>query len=285
MSPSRVDSTEASDATQAARGTAISSPADPEELRKVFDRDGVALVRGAFDPVQAAAMRQRFWRYVERHSDIRQHDPATWPSGRGSLSVRGLRRDAVFAPFHSGPRIARALDAVFGAGAWTVPGLGSQLLFTFPTPPPWVLPARTWHIDSAFERPTTPVGTVKLFGLMDDVEPTGGGTLMLVGSPRLVDACADMLPTGTGGNGETWGRFMSQHPHPRRLHCGGSVDAPGRDLLGAEIDVAGVPMRAVEVTGDAGDVVIAHLQTFHGIAPNTTSRPRLMLGKTVTRSG
>jgi len=173
---------------------------------------------------------------------------------------------------------------VFGAGAWTAPGLGSQLLFTFPTPPPWVLPAQTWHIDSGFERPSAPVRTVKLFGLMDDVEPTGGGTLMLAGSPRLVDACADLLPTGTGGNGETWTRFMSQHPHLRRLHRGGSVDEPGRELLGSEIDVASVPVRAVEVTGAAGDVVIAHLQTFHGIAPNTTPRPRLMLGKLVTRT-
>jgi hypothetical protein len=285
MSSERADSTQAAGAALAFGGMAVASPTEPDELRALFARDGVVLVRGAFDPDRAAAMRQRFWRYVEQHSEIREHDPASWPAGRGGLSVRGLRRDPVFGTFHSGPCIDRALDAVFGAGAWTAPGLGSQLLFTFPTPPPWVLPARTWHIDSGFERPTAPVRTVKLFGLMDDVEPTGGGTLMLAGSPRLVDACAELLPTGTGGNRETWGRFMSQHPHLRRLHCGGSVDAPGRDLLGAEIDVAGVPMRAVEVTGDAGDVVIAHLQTFHGIAPNTTSRPRLMLGKTVTRSG
>jgi hypothetical protein len=230
-------------------------------------------------------MRQRFWLYVERHSQIREHDPASWPAGRGNLSMRGLRRDPVFGPFHSGPRIGRALDAVFGADAWTTPGLGSQLLFTFPTPPPWVLPAQTWHIDSGFERPTMPVHTVKLFGLMDDLGRTGGGTLMLAGSPRLVDACPDLLPSGTSGNGQTWGRFMSQHPHLRRLHRGGSAEDPGRDLLGSEIDVAGVPVRAVEVTGAAGDVVIAHLQTFHGIAPNTTARPRLMLGKLIMRSG
>ena len=197
--------------------------------------------------------------------------------------MRGLRRDPVFGPFHSGPRIEGALDAVFGADAWTAPGLGSQLLFTFPTPPPWVLPARTWHIDAAFQRPTAPVNTVKLFGLMDDVEPTGGGTLLLAGSPRLVDACADLLPTGTGGNAQTWARFMSQHPHLRQLHRGGSVDETGRELLGVETDVAGTSVRAVEVTGAAGDVVIAHLQTFHGIAPNTTARPRLMLGKLITR--
>lgn len=266
------------------RGMAVVAPDDPDQLRAAFARDGVVLVRGAFDPDQAAAMRRRFWTYVEQHSAIRKHDRSSWPEGRGSLSMRGLRRDPTFGPFHTGPRIRRALDAVFGDDGWTPPDLGSQLLFTFPTPPPWVLPARAWHIDAGFERPTEPVRTVKLFGLMDDVAPCGGGTLMLAGSPRLVDACADLLPTGTGGNTETWARFMSQHPQLRRLHAGGTAEDPRRKLLNAEVDVGGVPVRALEVTGAAGDVVVTHLQTFHGIAPNTTARPRLMLGKMVSRS-
>ena len=59
-------------------GRAIASPTEPDELCAVFARDGVAMVRGAFDPDQAAAMRQQFWRFVERHTQIREHDPSSW---------------------------------------------------------------------------------------------------------------------------------------------------------------------------------------------------------------
>jgi ectoine hydroxylase-related dioxygenase (phytanoyl-CoA dioxygenase family) len=34
----------------------------------------------------------------------------------------------------------------------------------------------------------------------------------------------------------------------------------------------------VEVTGRAGDVVLTHMQVSHSPSPNTTTRPRQMIG-------
>jgi hypothetical protein len=59
MTSGQADVTETVSATNAGGDTAIASPTQPDELRTAFARDGVALVRSAFDPDQAAAMRCR----------------------------------------------------------------------------------------------------------------------------------------------------------------------------------------------------------------------------------
>ena len=55
----------------------------------------------------------------------------------------------------------------------------------------------------------------------------------------------------------------------------GRVDTPIERLLDGE-EVAGVPVRAVELTGEAGDVVIMHPWLMHNIAMNCSDRVRLM---------
>ena len=58
-----------------------------------------------------------------------------------------------------------------------------------------------------------------------------------------------------------------------------------RRSLGERIDVEGLDLRPVEITGDPGDMVVAHIQVFHAPAPNATARPRQMIGNTVRRLG
>jgi hypothetical protein len=54
-------------------------------------------------------------------------------------------------------------------------------------------------------------------------------------------------------------------------------DDPTRnDRFTEEADIDGLPVRVVELTGEPGDVVLAHMLTAHCIAPNTADRPRLM---------
>jgi len=53
---------------------------------------------------------------------------------------------------------------------------------------------------------------------------------------------------------------------------------------GAELE--GVPLRVVEFTGEAGDVLFFHPWLFHNASPNCRARPRLALGQTLpTRAG
>jgi hypothetical protein len=54
-------------------------------------------------------------------------------------------------------------------------------------------------MDCGFEEPTWPVSGVKLFAFFDDVDPEGGGTLLLSGSHRLVERYAGGVPAGTAG--------------------------------------------------------------------------------------
>ena len=52
-------------------------------------------------------------------------------------------------------------------------------------------------------------------------------------------------------------------------------------MLDQDHEIDGITVRAVELTGRPGDVVVVHLSTFHGIAPNVGTKPRLMLGKVI----
>ena len=60
------------------------------------------------------------------------------------------------------------------------------------------------------------------------------------------------------------------------------ITPPRRD----EFDRHGVlrlPGALRELTGDAGDVVLMHPRTLHAAAPNTATRPRMMLVEIVGR--
>ena len=249
-----------------------------DELRDQFRDVGVVRLDGAFSAQQASAIRDTVWRHIERRSEVRLADPTTWSPERAPISFKYLKGKLVFAPMIDNPSVLYALDAIFGCGGWQPPKKpGAQILLTYPTPGPWVLPTG-WHMDCGFERPTWPVFAVKLFSFFDDVEAQGGGTLVLEGSHRLVERYARTLPPETGGNKDTWARFMKQDPWLHRLYRGGTASDPGRHLLGTRHHIDGIALRAIELTGSPGDVIITHLHVFHSGALTVGSRPRQMLG-------
>jgi hypothetical protein len=51
-------------------------------------------------------------------------------------------------------------------------------------------------------------------------------------------------------------------------------------LMDRETIVDGVPLRVVELTGEAGDMVFCHPVMVHCVAPNRGTRPRFMRIKT-----
>jgi ectoine hydroxylase-related dioxygenase (phytanoyl-CoA dioxygenase family) len=150
--------------------------------------------------------------------------------------------------------------------------VASEVLLSFPTEEPWCLPAG-WHIDYGWDLPTWPVFAVKMFALLDDVEPEGGGTLLLKGSHRLVERLAEHYgrPVDPWAHDE---RPLQSVPAVRDFLAGLGT----RAQLGAPMEAFGVELCPVEVSGQAGDIVITHMHVFHSPAPNATSRPRQMLG-------
>ena len=160
---------------------------DEDTLADRFTRTGVVRLDQAFTPGQATVIADAVWGYLDRRARIRFEEPATWPRTLHGVSFRGLRQHPAFVPLAGNQAVRSALDTVFGPGGWTPPGPGAQILLTFPSPGPWMLPAERWHMDCGFEAPTWPVPGIKLFAFFGDAEPGGGGTLLLSGSHRLVE--------------------------------------------------------------------------------------------------
>ena len=48
--------------------------------------------------------------------------------------------------------------------------------------------------------------------------------------------------------------------------------------------IDGVPLRVVELTGEPGDVIVMHSDTFHAAAPNRLTEPRMMLTEMISPS-
>ena len=240
-------------------------------------------VRGAFSREQADAMVDAVWSYVERHTDTRRDDTATW-DGRPPVSFKRLKRNEVFATAYDNPAVNSALDGIFGAEGWQRPKPGAQILMTLPNAePPWRLPTDLWHMDAGFGyRPTWPTFAVKLFACIADHEPGGGATLAISGSHLLVDQyTATLRPTQHGGGKEKWTRFMRSYPCLDSIRSPGDEPARTDSLMNDTHDAGGVPVHVVEMAGQAGDVFITHLHVFHCVAPNVRAQPRMMVAKPI----
>ena len=249
--------------------------------RATFEATGVLRLDGALDPVATARIRDAVWSYAGRKIGLRRDDPSTWPpSGRVPISWKGLKRNPAFSAVNEAPPVREALEAVFGRDGWEPPKAGAQVLLTLPQEGPWTLPD-AWHMDCGFERPSWPVFAVKLFVFLDTVGPCGGGTMLLPGTPALVDRYRGTIPPGTGGGMVEWRRFLRSDPWLAELLRAGRAPDGGRSLVGARHEVEGVPVEVVELTGEPGDVVLTHLHVLHSAAPNTSAQPRQMLGKAV----
>lgn len=244
-----------------------------------FADNGVAALPRAFTVDEAVAMQSVIWSDLEQRTPLRRDDPATWPTfARGGISLKPLKGHAVFTPVVANHVLHDAMDRIFGQQRWRSPKRGPRLLITFPAPGRWTLPT-AWHSDaSSFDRDRDPVPAVQLWALIDRVDPAGGGTLLLAGSHRHIDKYRRDLPAEhRRANGANWRRFMEHYPELDSLRQGGTPERPRREILGQRLDVDGIAVQAIELTGEPGDLYISDLHTFHAASPNTATRPRLMM--------
>jgi hypothetical protein len=217
-------------------------------------------------------MRERLWRMLERRG-ARRDDRSTWRAN-AATKLHGLRRGDA-APHDSAPVVA-ALDDLMGAGDWRAQRHWGQVLVTFPNAATWDVPHRPWHVDHGHQRLGDRIWGVNVFLCVDDVEPGGGGTVVLHRSPLLMAAFVDGLRPAHRTPKQLHRAFLASDPYLRALADPADTEDRVARFVERETVVGGVLTRVVELTGRAGDVVVCHPWAVHNVAPNALDRPRLM---------
>jgi len=131
----------------------------------------------------------------------------------------------------------------------------------------WRVPRMAWHTDAP-RLPGDASGGIIALAYLDTVRPSGGGTVAVAGSHRLLPGSATRIRS------RILKRRLRRHGYFRELWC----KDPGRRqrLLRQWRRVDGVDVRLEELTGAAGDVVLVDARVLHSLAPNCLARPRIM---------
>ncbi|MCM3921017.1 phytanoyl-CoA dioxygenase family protein [Frankia sp. AiPs1] len=214
--------------------------------RDAFVERGFCVLRAAFTATQAAAARGAVWRRMTQKAGIREDDPSTWPPGY-DIEER-LAVPEVLACFTD--PLAHAIEELVGPGRWRGErGWGFwPVNFSHGAGDPRAVPTAGWHVDGNWFRHTLDASRQGLLviGLFSDVEPGGGATLVAEGSHRRT------------------ARVLAEHP-------GGLTHLELFDAVLAE------PIGTfTELTGAAGDVVLAHPFLFHTRGFKRTGSPRFI---------
>jgi hypothetical protein len=238
-----------------------------------LERDGVVVVRGAFD---ASGMADVLWEGLG-HYGFRPDDPTTWDD---RLLYKGVfakltkfGRSGRFASVAT-KTVTEAITAAFD-DEWHERGPWGQPLITFPTPSPWTVPHSGWHVDFP-PQATASMPALRMFAYLSTVDAQGGGTLVVVGSHRLVVA-------GDGGERapQIRARLALRSEWFRDLWRRSPGEDRGARFMEEGSTVDGVDVRVVELTGRPGDHVRWHPALLHKGSPKCRTRPRFILTHTV----
>lgn len=241
-----------------------------------FARDGIVRIPGAFAGEDAARMRDVLWRELAELYGMQAGDRSTWAPVRPTKLVATKKHPAANAIL--GLPLRTALDQLFGQAGWTEPSHQGQVLVTLPTGESWSVPHKQWHTDVGFDLPQDELVGVKIWALLGDLEPGGGGTPQVAGSHRVI---ARYLNT-TDERDFCTIRDQVLESHPWFLDL--TREDRTNELM-TEADLEGIPVRVVELTGQAGDVYLTHPWILHSIAPNARDTPRMMRSRMIWRTG
>src|SRR5262245_36266136 len=240
---------------------------------------GIVKVR-AFSAAEAAPMQDAVWAELARRHGVRRDGPASWRSG----SAYGLERIAETPTFAPIARVREAIDDLLGAGSWALPKRWGAFLVTFPGAGAWDVPAAVWHVDFSYAVPEEPLAGVKVFTFLSTVPPRGGGTLVVAGSHRVIREFVKGQPLDElQKTRRTRLRLLARHAWLRELTSPSSpLDRVDRFVeRGGTIE--GIPVRVVELTGEAGEVVLTHPWVLHCHAPHCGTAPRFMRSMDIYR--
>jgi hypothetical protein len=219
-----------------------------EEVRQ-FIEHGYIVVRDVF----LRDLADRIILLLRAELDIDIDDSSTWTGPM--FTLRKVFEKQPFIQIHT-QRYLGALDDLCGQGRWEATmGVGDWPILLPGANPPWSPPERGWHVDISLDHPRLNSPSLGLIGveLFTDIEAGGGGTALRVGS----------------------------HCYMTRI----LAEARSDELTESDLTLRAVNntdhLPVVEVTGQAGDVLLMHPLTVHAVSQNTGRGARIAAVKII----
>jgi hypothetical protein len=226
--------------------------------REEFELRGIVRLPRAVDPRVADALRRRTFAHLDARKLVPADPDATFavtPSKTAAVAnALGFREVWT-------ERVVDAVDALLGAGAWHVPTHAGQMLaISFPRRgATWTLPHQSWHLDYRAHGAAHGIPGVQIFLCLDDVAPSGGATLAVAGSARLIDTIRRREgPRWDGRSATARGALKAGVPWIRDLVSVRPDEDRSARFMARATTHDGVPLQVVALAGEAGDVHLMH---------------------------
>ncbi len=230
-------------------------------------------------------MRDRIWDDLEHWGGAHRDDTSTWPETRPK-GLNKLARSGAFGSTCS-QTVRDATDDLLGPARWERPNPWGALLLTFPANGPWSLPNHSWHLDLPYEVNSEADETpgLQVFAMLEPLAAKGGATIALSGSHRVVRHLAqDAQLIGRGRSADVRKAVRRAAPGLRDLWSRGPDSDREQRYMRNPVGIFGVPVQAVEFTGEPGDVILMHPWIIHAASPNCGTRPRMVITERVRKT-
>ena len=281
---------------------------------------GLLTLPNMLDDPEVIELRGHFWDAVAQKFDIDLEDADTWfanpynpmgdsrakrLSGMNSI-MDGLRASNRLQPAQDA--IQSSLDTLFGEHRWEPIDRWYSLL-SFPgVEPHWSVPHKSWHNDEPIVVGNDEPWSIFVFLFLDRVERDTGPTLAITGSHRrgeflaeqngVVDelqvqafehvnsdvvpnpASVKLLPVGEllpqlVAADEWFGDLVTEDGDEDRI----------QRFMELGTSTSGIDSRVVDLSADAGDVILFDPRCLHTFSANLSGRPRQVLRLDFRRTG
>lgn len=250
-----------------------------ESASAFFEQWGYLRVSGAFEQSASLRMQDWMWQRMQQVHGIERNDQATWnvdwPAIHITKQQSGLSPARMATPaFHA------AADALLGEHRWQLPDEWSGALVSFPKggSASWSVAAEDWHWDSELAAHLGGPRYLFVFGVFSDIEPQGGGTLLLAGSHHLLHRFfTALIPARQVAKRKALReQFCRSSPYLAALTGNAPFEGDRTRYFMEEADDHGVAVQVVEITGQPGDAFLCHPSLLHAVSMNCRNVPRLM---------
>lgn len=254
------------------------------QLLDEFERTGIVRVRSAIPAAEIKSMAAEVWDNLERRYPFRRNQPETWTRQR----VNGLHALDACVTFEQigNSKVCQILDELLGAGNWQRPARWGSLLMAFPeSRAEWDVPYTSWHLDLPASNAFDALFAVRLFTWLQPLQHGGGATLVVAGSHLLVERLLGRGRQKRLRSAEVRKGLMGSYPWVRAL-CSSSERAQRiARFMDQNTDMGVAQLRVIEMTGEAGDMLLVHPLLLHAPSTNCADIPRMVLSTFVYRNG